>query len=465
VRKGREAGLWHAGRFRVTLTGPSAASAPPGDASIPTPISFVTHRWSGAWLGLLLALGCGPAPTGGTPVVTFPGSMLGAEGDVLRRQLARFMTAHPEIRVVQRPTPDAADQRHQLYVQWLNARASEPDILQLDVVWTPEFAAAGWILDLERFRPPTDSFFPATVAANRWNGRLYAMPWFVDVGMLYWRTDLMRAPPATFADLERDAARAQADHRVRYGLVWQGARYEGLVTVFSEYLGGYGGRMLDGGKVTVSSPAGVAALTAMHDEIYRDGIVPQSALTWHEEESRFAFQNGETAFMRNWPYAYALMQDSAASRVAGHYAVAVMPAAPGGRPTAALGGQQLAINANSSHPEAAWAVIEYLTRPEQMLERARGVGQFPTRPALYDDPALKRALAIPVAQAREVIEHAVPRPVTPVYTQLSDILQIYLHRALTGQQEPAAALARAAAEMQALLDRAGLGAGGAVAGR
>jgi multiple sugar transport system substrate-binding protein len=389
--------------------------------------------------------------------------MLGAEGAVLRRQLARFMTAHPDIRVVQRPTPDAADQRHQLYVQWLNARASEPDILQLDVVWTPEFAAAGWILDLDRFRPPTDSFFSATIAACRWNGRLYAIPWLLDVGMLYWRTDLVRVPPATFADLERDAGRARADHGLPYGLVWQGARYEGLVTVFTEYLGGYGGRLLEGGRVTVSSPAGVRALTTMYDEIYRDGIVPQAALTWHEEESRFAFQNGESAFMRNWPYAYVLMEDSTASRIAGRYAVAVMPAAPGGRPTAALGGQQLAINANSSHPEAAWAVIQYLTAPEQMLERARDASQFPTRPAMYDDPALARALAIPPAQAREVIEHAVPRPVTPLYSQLSEILQIYLHRALTRQQEPAAALAHAATEMQALLDRVGLGEGGKVA--
>jgi multiple sugar transport system substrate-binding protein len=247
--------------------------------------------------------------------------------------------------------------------------------------------------------------------------------------------------------------------------VWQGARYEGLVTVFSEYLGGFGGQILDGGRVTVNAPPAVRALTTMRDQIYRDTLVPPSALTWHEEESRFAFQNGETAFMRNWPYAYALMADSTTSKVAGHYAVATMPAEPGGHPTAALGGAQLAINANSAHPDAAWAVIEYLTRPEQMLERARGVGQFPTRPAMYDDPTLARALAIPPAQARANIEHAGPRPVTPVYTQLSDILQIYLHRALTRQLEPAPALAQAGKEMQALLDRVGLGEGGVRATR
>ena len=109
-------------------------------------------------------------------------------------------------------------------------------------------------------------------------------------------------------------------------------------------------------------------------------------------------------------------------------------------------------------------MIEYLTRPEQMLERAQVVGQFPTRTGVYDDPALADALEIPPARAREIIEAAVPRPVTPVYTELSEILQIQLHRALSRQAEPADALARAAAEMQELLDRVGLGRG-AVAGR
>jgi multiple sugar transport system substrate-binding protein len=411
-------------------------------------------------VSLLCALGCGSKPPGGPTTVTVSGSVLGAEGQIVRRQLERFDRENPDIRVEMRPTPDAADLRHQLYVQWLNARATDPDLLQVDAIWTPEFAAAGWILPLDRFAPDTAAFFPVTIEANRWQGGLFALPWFVDVGMLYWRTDLFRKAPETWDELEREARLAIADGSPRYGLVWQGARYEGLVTVFLEYLGGFGGRILDRGRVTVHERPGVLALTTMRDEIHRLGVVPTRVLTWHEEEPRFAFQNGEAALMRNWPYAVAPMQDSAQSRVAGRFAVAPMPAAPGGRHTAAFGGAQLAINAFSPEAEAAWLVIDYLTRPEQMLERARIVGQFPTRTAVYDDPALAEALAIPPAQAREIVEAAVPRPVTPVYTQLSEILQIQLHRALSRQAEPGPALARAASEMQALLDRVGLGRGG-----
>ena len=397
-------------------------------------------------------------------MVTFPISALGAEGQVLVRQLSRFTAANPGIKVVQRVTPDAADQKHQLYVQWLNAGASDPDVLQLDVIWTPEFAAAGWILPLDQFRPDTASFFPSTIAANRWRDTLFALPWFIDVGMLYWRTDMMPNPPATFEDLTRMALRAK-QRGLPQGFVWQGARYEGLVTTFLEYLGAYGGRILDGGRVVVNSPAGLRALTEMRDEIYGKKIVPPTVLTWHEEESRFAFQNGEAAFMRNWPYAFPLMQDSAQSRVAGRFAVAPMPGGPGGSPTATIGGAQLAINRRTEHPEAAWAVIEYLTRPEQMRERAQVVGQFPTRSAVYEDRDLASGLAIPPATVRRIIEYAVPRPVTPMYTQLSEILQIHLHRALTRQSQPGQALDQARSEMQRLLNRVGLGEGEPVARR
>ncbi len=414
---------------------------------------------------LLAGSGCGPSEETDGTVVTFPVSALGAEAEVLRTQLARFMKANPEIRVEQRVTPDAADQRHQLYVQWLNAGASTPDILQLDVIWTPEFAAAGWILPLDRFGPEADAFFPSTMEANRWDGRLYGLPWFVDVGMLYWRTDLMASPPETFEELARFAAEARAGGAVPHGFVWQGARYEGLVTVFLEHLGGFGGRIMDeAGRVVVDSEAAVRALEYMRDAIHVREFVPRTVLTWQEEQTRFAFQNGGAAFMRNWPYAYGLMQDETESRVAGRFGVAPMPAAPGGAPTAALGGSQLAINANSRHPEAAWAVIEYLTRPEQMLERAEVVGQYPTRPALYEEPALAEAVSVPPEAAREIIARARPRPVTPVYTELSQILQVRLHRALTRQESPRDALRRAARDMRRLLEEVGLAPGARTAG-
>jgi multiple sugar transport system substrate-binding protein len=252
-------------------------------------------------------------------------------------------------------------------------------------------------------------------------------------------------------ELAADAHAARAGG-VPYGIVWQSARYEGLVTSFLEFLGAFGGRILaEDGRVVVDSPEGIRALTFMRDLI-TSGDAPPDILTWHEEETRFAFQNGEAAMMRNWPYAVTLLKSPKDSRVAGKFAVAPMPGAPGGAPTATIGGSALAINAFSAHPDAAWKLVEFLTAPAQMLDRSRLSG-YPTRPALYDDPRLAEILPIPIAMAKTIVEHAVPRPATPIYSQLSELLQIDLHRALSGQVPPEQALHDAARAMNALVDR------------
>jgi multiple sugar transport system substrate-binding protein len=193
----------------------------------------------------------------------------------------------------------------------------------------------------------------------------------------------------------------------------------------------------------------------MHEEIEK-GIVPEAALTWQEEQVRFAFENGNAAFMRNWPYAYGLLEDPSASRVAKRFAVAPMPAAAGGEATSALGGSVLAINARTGDRQAASELVSYLLEPAQLLERAQAVGEYPPRPSMYGDRALADALQVPPEDARRVIDRAVARPTTPVYTELSELLQVSLHRALTGQQAPRAALDEAARSMQALLDQTGL---------
>jgi ABC-type glycerol-3-phosphate transport system substrate-binding protein len=406
---------------------------------------------------LLLACGRGDDVT----VLTISGSAVGKEGEVLTRQIRRFMAAHPGITVRIHETPDDATQRHQLYVQWLNARVGSPDVLQLDVVWTAEFAAAGWILPLDRFRPDGQDFFPAVLDACRWRGSLFALPWFVDVGMLYWRQDLLDRAPRTLEELNDAASVTMQRERIPAGIVWQGARYEGLVTVFNEILGAHGGTILDpGGRVTVHSEAGIRALTFLRDQVRR-GIAPREVLTWHEEECRFAFQNGHALFMRNWPYAVAAMNDRRESRVAGRFGVAPMPAGAGGRPTATLGGAPLAINAWSQQPGRAWQLIAFLTAPEQMLERAQIAGQYPARLSVYDHATLAAALPVPPDEVRRIIEAAVARPPTPVWAELSSELQVGLHRALTGAAEPRAALTEAASRMQRLLDESGLSANGA----
>jgi hypothetical protein len=255
-------------------------------------------------------------------------------------------------------------------------------------------------------------------------------------------------------ELDAMARDAMTRHGVRYGLVLQGARYEGLVCGFVEYLGAMGGTILDeDGGVALGDPAR-RALTALRDQL-RAGIVPAAALGWHEEEARFAFARGDAVFMRNWPYAYPLVQDPRESRVAGKVAVAPMPAGHGGEPTAALGGAQLGINARTRHPDAAWALVAYLTAPDQAVERARAAGLYPPRLALYRSGVLDGILPIAPADALAIVERAVARPSTPMYAELSAALQVHLHRALAGQIGIDAAIADATHDVARVLAATG----------
>ena len=384
--------------------------------------------------------GCGRASDHGELVLRISASASGAEGELLSRQLERFMRAHPGVRVENQATPEAADQRHQLYVQWLNAGVGEPDVLQLDVVWTAELAEAGFILPLDGLAQDAGDFLPAAVSAASHAGRLYAAPWFVDVGMLYYRTDLVSEPPRTFEELARLSRTARREGDVPYGFVFQGARYEGLLAVFLEVLAGYGGELVDAeGNVALDSPAGRRALSYL-DECIRTGITPEAVLTWQEEQTRFAFQNGRAVFMRNWPYAIQLLRDPASSAVAGRFSVAPMPAMPGAAGAGALGGQELAINARSAHPEVALALVRYLTAEEQVLERVRVAGELPARSHIYEDPGLAAHFSVTPERLRDIVQKARPRPATPVYSELSQTLQIALHRALTHQASIEAAL-------------------------
>ncbi len=389
-------------------------------------------------LALLSLVACSP--------IVLAASDVGAEGEVLRTLLDRFERETGQA-VVIRGTPDAADERHQLYVQWLNAGGDEPDVLQIDVVWTAELASAGFIAPVTL----DGDLFGGARAGVTWQGRAWAAPWFVDVGMLYRRADI--PAPRTFADL--------TDLAGEHGFVWQGARYEGLTCVFLEVLGGHGGAILetsDDGRVRVAvdAPQAVRALETMRSWV--GGVSPANVVNMQEEQARFAFQNGEARFMRNWPYAAALADDPT-SKVRGSWAVSPMPvdddaASTGaGRPTATLGGAALAINARSARRTQAEQLVAFLTNETSLLERARTAGQYPPRPSLYSTGgALAKALPIDVTIARTIIEGAAPRPVTPIYTELSSLLQVHLHRALTGQTSSKGALDDAARDMRALVD-------------
>ncbi len=409
-----------------------------------------------AWVCLAL-IGCGDREPAGPVLVLAGGS--GPEEAHGHKQLAAFRQAHPDITVIYQATPSSARERHTLFVTWLSSHSADIDVLNLDVIWVPEFAAAGWILPLTDCLPrqasQLDDFIPAGLACCRHQGRVYALPWYVDAGLLYYRRDLYQAgglrPPRVFADLWK-VRELQENFGLPYGFLFQGQAYEGLVCVVLEFLWSNGGDIFDDqGRLVLDSPQNQEALAFLVDLIYGQGVSPLAVATFLEEDCRHAFQQGYAAAMRNWPYAYALM-NQADSPVKGKFAVLPPLHGPQGESVAVLGGGALAVNAFSRQPQAARQLVRFLLKPENLRERALALGMLPPLKSLYHDPGLEARFPY-LESVREVFFQARPRPITPLYSFISDILRLHFSRALTRQETPGEALHRGQAEIARVLER------------
>jgi multiple sugar transport system substrate-binding protein len=226
-----------------------------------------------------------------------------------------FEAERPGVRVALIEGPQSTDLRENLYTAALLARDPTFDLVYLDVTWTPKFAAAGWLRPLDDAFGPEEraEFLPAALAAGRHHGRLYRVPVRTDLGLTFARSDWLEEAglpaPESFDGLER-AARVLQHPPERWGWVWQGRQYEGLVCTFLEVLAGHGGFWIDPetGGVGLDRPEAVAAANALRRACGPGGISPAGVTTYQEEESRRLFQDGRAVFLRNWAYAYRLAQ-------------------------------------------------------------------------------------------------------------------------------------------------------------
>lgn len=397
------------------------------------------------------------APRNATRTLVFKHSKLFGNPRALAALIAEFEARQPRVRVRTEALPSASDEQHLFYVINLRAGARDFDVLALDVIWIAEFARAGWIADLTELMPPAErgDYFPAALAAARYRGRLYAVPWFVDAGLLYYRKDLLAeygvAPPRTWDELARIALHLRARTPGLHGFVWQGKQYEGLVCNVLEYLWSAGGDVLRGGRVVLDSAENRRALAFVHALVPR-GISPELVTTATEEGSRHIFGSGRAVFLRNWPYAATLFERPGA-RVRGKVGIAPLPYFPGHASAATLGGWHLGINRRARYPEEAAAFVRFMTSPEAQRALAREYGLNPARRPLYADPELLAAQ--PHLEAlRRILDAARPRPVTPRYAQLSQVLQGEFSAVVTGIREPEAALGAAQREIERILGSA-----------
>ncbi|ETK33810.1 ABC transporter substrate-binding protein [Microbispora sp. ATCC PTA-5024] len=389
-----------------------------------------------AALAALLVAGCsGMADTGGAPS---PGT--GGTGPItlaigrdttayLGPLLDRWNRAHPSERVTLLELPEAADEQRAQMVANLQAHSDVYDVLGLDVVWTAEFADAGWIVPLDRSLFPLDKLLKGVADTAIYRDKLWAAPYLSNAGLLYYRSDILKKehmkPPRTWAELRDEATRLSAKYKIG-GYAGQFLPYEGLTVNFAEAVQSAGGSIIspDARRVTMDLGTARTALDFLVGGV-RDGWIPREALTYKEEESRLAFQEGRLVFARNWPHAYG---PATHSPLAGKFAVTRLPGL-NGPGSSSLGGLNLAISAFSKRQKSALDFIRYFTgRDNQRLVLTEG--SFPPVWAeLYDDPALiKRFPYLPVL--KEAILSARPRPVTADYNQVSLVISSAVSGAL-----------------------------------
>lgn len=382
--------------------------------------------------------------------ITVAGGAVGQEYELTVAAAERYMEENPDVTVEVLDTPDMAQDRLGLYLQFFEAESSEVDVYQIDVIWPGDLAEH--FVDLYDYgaEEVVDMHFDEIVANNTVDGELVAIPWFTDAGLLYYRTDLLDKydldPPETWDELEEAARTIQEGEREDgnqdfVGYVWQGDAYEGLTCDALEWLASSNaGTIISRDEViTVNNENAVDILEKAAGWV--GTISPVGVTGMAEEDARAVWQGGNAAFMRNWPYAYRLSQGED-SAVAGKFDVSPLPSSPDGESAATLGGWQLAVSRYSEHPEIAADVALYLANYESQKMRAIEGSMNPTIVDLYEDEDVLEATPF-FGELYEVFTNAVARPSTvsaPNYNQVSEYFFQAVHNVLTGQEDAVTAL-------------------------
>jgi trehalose/maltose transport system substrate-binding protein len=398
-------------------------------------------RW---FSSILVASLITPAVFGAGVTVRFAGDSDVGEGGRWTRAAAEEWAQKTGNKVEYISRPNDASATLQLFQQYWAAKSGDVDIFMVDVIW--QGIAAAHAVDLKKYYKEDEikAFFPRIIQNNTVGGKLVSIPWFTDAGLLYYRTDLLekygyKEPPKTWEELTEMAKKIQDGERKEgkadfQGFVFQGKASESVTCNAIEWVYSYGGGVIiePDKKVTINNPHAIKALETAKSWV--GTISPLGVTTYGEEEARNIWQAGNAAFMRNWPYAYALGQDPK-SVISGKFDISVLPkGGDDGKNAACLGGWQLMVSAYSKVPDAAADLVKYLTSSEEQKKHSIALSQLPTLPALYSDADVL-AKAPFFKNILPVLENAVARPSTVTgvdYNQISTAFFQNVNKVLSG---------------------------------
>src|SRR6478736_4523902 len=306
--------------------------------------------------------------------------------NVVRPLVDKWNAAHPNEKVTFKEQTDQADQQHDDIVQHFQAKDPGYDVVDVDVVWTAEFAAKGWLQPLkDKMAFDTSAMLKPTVDAATYKGTLYAAPQTSDGALLYYRKDLVPTPPKTWDEMMGMCSIAKQNNIGCYA--GQFSKYEGLTVNASEAINSAGGSVLDAdGKPSLNTDQAKAGLENLA-KAYADGNIPKEAITFQEEQSRQAFQSGKLLFLRNWPYVYNLATTEGSSAVKDKLGIAPIPGKDGPG-ASSLGGHSMAVSVYSKNKATSLDFLKFMTSEETEKFYATQGSLAPVLTALYDDKDL-----------------------------------------------------------------------------
>jgi trehalose/maltose transport system substrate-binding protein len=416
---------------------------------------------------LLLSLSCSRTKSDAPatpPVITFIGW-----GPATQRELSMDQgvfdqfSAQTGIRVDFIPGPESMTERLELYRRYLGSKSGTPDVYYIDVVWPA--VLADQVVDLNQYlaKDAADQL-EAELRNDTVNGKLTSMPFNTEMGVLYYRADLLHKygyshPPNTWDELEKMAARIQAGERSAgnhdfWGYVWQGAAYEGLTCNALEWEQSYGGGGVieADGSITVNNPRTIQAIKRARRWI--GTISPPSVIAFKEQDSRNVLHAGNAAFERDW-LGRQFSEETLLPNSTARFAIALMPAGPARR-ASTLGGQSLAISKYSVHPKEAAALIRYLTSHDEQLTLWKEHAMLPTRREFFTDPQYMHDRPSVAELWKQLQNTAVTRPSTVAGSHYDEVSRAYfsaVHAVLAGEVDAEKAMSDLQAKLETIMGR------------
>lgn len=367
-----------------------------------------------------------------------------------------FQETHPDVDVEANYV--SYDSLHSKLVTSISGFNPAYDVVLVDDIWYPQFAKAGWLMDVTDLITPEmkEDIYPAAWPIVTYKGHQYGLPYLLDQMYFYYNEDLVKkagfdAPPTTWEEVMAQAKVMKDKGLVEYPIVWSWGQIEALICTWVPLLYGNGGEFFtEEGKPVFNSPEGIEALTWMVDSL-KAKVTNPASITYGEEDVRSTFSQGKAAFAVNWIYMYNMTNDPAESNVVGKTKISLIPSfANSGAESASINGSMgFAVTARSKYKDEAWELVKFLVSKQTQKKYSAHI--TPIWQSLAKDPELVAQQPVTLPAFAQQFPFAHVRPKIPEYLEVSKIVQLAIHRALTEDASPHEALDDAVIEINKIL--------------